>query len=62
MRSKNSFSLFMNNLSVSDVEVVDIDGNFDVQEEDDVVVLTSQNFKHVVHTKEYVLVEFYAPW
>ncbi len=39
-----------------------MDGNYDVQSEDDVLVLTAQNFKHVVHKKDFVLVEFYAPW
>lgn len=47
---------------VADVEIVDVDGNYDVQEEDNVLVLTAQNFKHVVHKHDFVLVEFYAPW
>jgi hypothetical protein len=47
---------------VIDVEIVDVEGNFDVQEDDDVIILTAQNFKHVVHKNEFVLVEFYAPW
>ncbi|OXA56783.1 Protein disulfide-isomerase A4 [Folsomia candida] len=49
-------------LNDGDVEIVDVDGNYDVQEEDNVLVLTAQNFKHVVHKHDFVLVEFYAPW
>ncbi|CAL8074911.1 unnamed protein product [Orchesella dallaii] len=45
-----------------DVESVDIEGNYDFTEEDDVLILTSVNFKHAVYKREYILVEFYAPW
>ena len=31
-------------------------------EEKDVVVLTSKNFHEIVNYRQYVLVEFYAPW
>lgn len=34
----------------------------DWQEEDDVIVLTDDNFDHVIKHYEHVLVEFYAPW
>jgi len=34
----------------------------DWQEEDDVIVLTEDNFDHVIKHYEHVLVEFYAPW
>lgn len=40
----------------------DVHGNYDVVEEDNVAVLTRHNFNHVLHSKDYVLVEFYAPW
>ncbi|XP_002732815.1 protein disulfide-isomerase A4-like [Saccoglossus kowalevskii] len=34
----------------------------DVQEENDVLVLTQKNFDDVVPDKDIILVEFYAPW
>lgn len=37
-------------------------GNVDILEEDDVLVLTRDNFLHVVTPKDLILVEFYAPW
>lgn len=39
-----------------------MEGNYDFKEEDDVLVLTAENFKHAVHKREFILVEFYAPW
>ncbi|KAK7084932.1 hypothetical protein SK128_013057 [Halocaridina rubra] len=37
-------------------------GNIDIVEDDDVLVLTRDNFLHVVNPKDAILVEFYAPW
>ena len=42
--------------------VTDVHGNYDVREEDDVAVLTKENFNYVVRNRDFVLVEFYAPW
>jgi hypothetical protein len=48
---------------LTDVQVLnDVEGNFELVEEEGVLVLTRQNFNHVVHKREFVLVEFYAPW
>lgn len=41
---------------------MDVEGNFDFAEENDVLILTSVNFKNAVYKREFVLVEFYAPW
>lgn len=37
-------------------------GNVDIPVENDVLVLTRDNFIHVVNSKDLILVEFYAPW
>lgn len=37
-------------------------GNIDIVEDDDVLILTRDNFLHVVNPKDVILVEFYAPW
>jgi len=36
--------------------------NCEIQEEEDVLVLTSDNFDEAVSSNKYLLVEFYAPW
>lgn len=36
--------------------------NCEIQEEEDVLVLTSENFDEAVSSNKYLLVEFYAPW
>ncbi|KAG0702075.1 Protein disulfide-isomerase A4 [Chionoecetes opilio] len=46
-----------------DIPVVEgFGGEVKVVEEEDVLVLTTDNFLHVVGSKEAILVEFYAPW
>ena len=34
----------------------------DIETEDDVLVLTGNNFEQALTENEFVLVEFYAPW
>jgi hypothetical protein len=34
----------------------------DIEEEEDVLVLTTANFDEAVTANKYLLVEFYAPW
>lgn len=36
--------------------------NCEIEEEENVLVLTSSNFDEAVTTNKYILVEFYAPW
>lgn len=46
-----------------DIPVVEgFGGEVKIAEEDDVLVLTNDNFDHVVNPKDAILVEFYAPW
>jgi hypothetical protein len=34
----------------------------DIETEDEVLVLTADNFKQAVNENDFMLVEFYAPW
>lgn len=45
-----------------EIPAVDHDANMDVVEEDDVIVLTRDNFLHVVNSVDILMIEFYAPW
>ncbi|XP_046439075.1 probable protein disulfide-isomerase A4 [Daphnia pulex] len=46
-----------------DVEVVDgRGGNYKFIEEDEVIILTRENFHYFIMSRPAVLVEFYAPW
>lgn len=46
-----------------DVAVVDgKGGNYKFVEEDNVLILTRENFHYFVMSRPTVLVEFYAPW
>ena len=46
-----------------DVEVVQsFGGNYKFVEEDDVLILTRDNFHYFVLSRSLVLVQFYAPW
>jgi thiol-disulfide isomerase/thioredoxin len=31
-------------------------------EEDDIIVLTNENFQETIDSFDYIMVEFYAPW
>lgn len=57
MRILASFGLV---LFVASIALVASDD--DVKVEDDVLVLTKDNFQKVIESNDYVLVEFYAPW
>lgn len=36
--------------------------SFEFQEEEDVIILTDENFENALKTFPYLMVEFYAPW
>jgi len=46
-----------------DIQVVEgKGGNYKFVEEDDVLILTRENFHYYILSRPIVLVEFYAPW
>ena len=61
---KKSFSYEIYLLPVVEQHIDETGGtNEDLyREEDDVIVLTDDNFDKVLETKEVMLVELYAPW
>lgn len=46
----------------SDADEDEDDAETPLEEENDVLVLTEENFDDVVESKGIILVEFYAPW
>ena len=49
--------------SVSDIPVIEGDGGtITTAVEDDVLILTRENFDIQISSKDIILVEFYAPW
>ena len=56
-------SLNYHAFQIIDVEVVEgKGGNYKFVEEDNVLILTRDNFHYYVMSRPNVLVEFYAPW
>lgn len=50
-------------ITFTDIEVVEAKGgNYKFMEEDNVLILTRENFHYFIMSRPIVLVEFYAPW
>ena len=50
-------------LNILDIEVVEgRGGNYKFMEEDNVLILTRENFHYYIMSRPLVLVDFYAPW
>ena len=50
-------------LNILDIEVVEgRGGNYKFMEEENVLILTRENFHYYIMSRPFVLVDFYAPW
>ena len=50
-------------LNILDIEVVEgRGGNYKFMEEENVLILTRENFHYYIMSRPLVLVDFYAPW